>query len=135
MVSNLLRERGYQYKVAFGCSLPDVKAVAKELGTMQLSESGKDLAESLWADTAIRESMMIAPMLYPRGEMDIPTAEHWAEACPTAEIADLLVMYVLQFIKDQDGNCPLIAMWQDSPVKMLRYCSRALNKRLNDVQE
>lgn len=131
MVSNLLREHGYQYKVAFGCSLPDVKAVAKDIQSMELSESGKELAESLWADTAIRESMMVAPMLYPRGEMDIPTAQRWAEACPTAEVADLLVMYSLQFVKDADGNCPLITLWQDSEVRMLRYCSKALDKRLN----
>lgn len=126
-----MREHGYQYKVAFGCSLPDVKAVAKEVQSMELSESGRELAESLWADTAIRECMMVAPMLYPRGEMDIPTAQRWAEACPTAEVADLLVMYALQFVREADGTCPFIDLWRDSQVKILRYCSKALDKRLN----
>lgn len=132
MVSNLLRERGYSYKIAFGCSLPDVKAVAKEIEAMTLTESGKDLAEALWADTSIRESMMVAPMLYPRGEMSLETAERWAKACATPEIADLVVMYALQFVRNAEGACPLIEMWRDSDDAMLRYCSRSLSKRLEE---
>lgn len=130
VVSNLLRERGYHYKVAFGCSLPDVKAVARMLaeGAVEGVEPGKELAEALWADEAIRESKLCAPMLYPRGEMDLETAERWSKTIPTHEVADVVCMYAFQFNIGQE----LIARWSQSPDPMQQYCARSLSKRLND---
>lgn len=130
VVSNLLREHGYQYKVAFGCSLPDVKSVAQMLGqgVIEGVTVGKELAEELWADRSIRESMLCAPMLYPRGEMSIETAERWSLQIPTPEVADVVCMYAFQFGIGQQ----LIERWRDSEDKMQQYCARSLAKRLND---
>lgn len=134
VVSNLLRERGYNYKVAFGCSVPDIKGVAMMVKEgLQDPESpfcGLDeveLAEALWADENLREAKMAAPMLYPRGTMSVETAERWADGIPTFEVADMVCMYAYQFGIGQ----ALIERWQESGDKMRAYCAKNLIKRLS----
>ncbi len=132
--SSLLRQHGYAYRVAFGCSLPDLKQIAQMVREMLadpasvlhgLSET--EVAEALWAEDDIRESKMTAPLLYPRGAMTIETAERWARTIPTPEVADVAAMYAFQYGIGQE----LIARWTDADDKMLRYCARNLKKRLS----
>lgn len=132
--SSLLREHGYVYKVAFGCSLPDIKQIASMVKEMLADAesplygvSETEVAESLWAEDDIRESKMTAPLLYPRGTMDIETAERWAQSIPTPEVADVACMYAFQYGIGQE----LITRWSGSEDKMLRYCARNLEKRLS----
>ena len=132
--SSLLREHGYVYKVAFGCSLPDIKQIASMVKEMLANAESPlygleetEVAESLWAEDDIRESKMTAPLLFPRGTMDIETAERWAQTIPTPEVADVVCMYAFQYGIGQE----LIARWKDADGKMLRYCARSLEKRLS----
>lgn len=137
VVSNLLRERGYSYKVAFGCSVPDIKGVVQMIQTGLNSSEPSDnpffgldqteLAEAMWSQTDLRESMMAAPMLYPRGTMSLETAERWADAIPTPEVADMVCMYAFQFGLGQE----LIARWQQSDDRMRAYCAQSLIRRLS----
>lgn len=85
------------------------------------------LAEALWADVRIRESRLVAPMLYPRGTMTVEVAERWAQTIPTPEVADVVCMYAFQFDIGQE----LIGRWQDSEDRMLRYCAESLKHRLS----
>lgn len=132
--SSLLRQHGYIYKVAFGCSLPDIKQIAAMVKDMlQDPESllygldETDVAETLWAEDSIRESKMTAPLIYPRGTMTVETAERWAKTIPTPEVADVICMYAFQFEIGQE----LISRWMDSEERMLRYCAKSLQKRLS----
>lgn len=132
--SSLLRQHGYIYKVAFGCSLPDIKQIAAMVKDMlQDPESllygldETDVAETLWAEDSIRESKMTAPLIYPRGTMTVETAERWAKTIPTPEVADVVCMYAFQFEIGQE----LISKWMDSEERMLRYCAKSLQKRLS----
>lgn len=134
VTSTLLRDHGYQYKVAFGCSLPDIKElVAMIQAGLCDSESplfgldATELAEALWADVNIRESRMAAPMLYPRGTMTVEVAERWAQGIPTPEVADVVCMYAFQFGIGQE----LIERWQEAESPMLRYCANSLHHRLS----
>lgn len=132
--SSLLRQHGYNYRVAFGCSLPDVKDIARQIGEELANPdsplyglSSIEVAEALWADVNIRESLLVAPLLYPRGEMSVETAQRWAQSIPTPEVADVVCMYAFQF----GIGLSLIELWQDSDESMLRYCARSLQKRLS----
>ncbi len=132
--SSLLRQHGYIYKVAFGCSLPDIKQIAamvkEKIADPESQLYGLDetnVAESLWAEDDIRESKMMAPLMYPRGTMNIETAERWAKTIPTPEVADVVCMYAFQFEIGQE----LISRWMDSEERMLRYCAKSLKKRLS----
>ena len=131
--SSLLRQHGYVYKVAFGCSLPDIKEIALMVKDMiDNPESplyGLDItevSEALWAEDNIRESKMTAPLLYPRGTMTIETAVRWAQSIPTPEVADVVCMYAFQYEIGKE----LISRWKDAERKMLRYCAKSLEKRL-----
>jgi len=131
--STLLRQHGYSYRVAFGCSLPDVKELAGTIRAM-LSDATSPLfgltevevAEALWHDADIRESMLTAPLLYPRGTMTLEVAERWAATIPTPEVADVLCMYALQFGIGHE----LIQRWGEASQPMLRYCAQNLKRRL-----
>lgn len=132
--STLLRQHGYVYRVAFGCSLPDVKDIARQIedgladpDSPLYGLSPVDVAEALWADENIRESRMVAPLLYPRGGMSVETAQRWALTIPTPEVADVVCMYAFQF----GIGLSLVELWQDSSEPMLRYCARSLQKRLS----
>lgn len=134
VVSNLLRERGYNYKVAFGCSVPDIKGVAMMVkdgltdpDSLFCGLDEVELSEALWADENLREAKMAAPMLYPRGTMTLETAERWADGIPTYEVADMVCMYAFQFGIGQ----PLIERWEQSEDKMRAYCAKNLIKRLS----
>lgn len=134
VVSNLLRERGYSYKVAFGCSVPDIKGIAlmilEGLNDPESPFFGLDqteLAEALWSEDDLREAKMAAAMLFPRGTMTIETAERWADSIPTPEVADMVCMYAFQFGIGQE----LITRWQQSEDKMRAYCAQSLKKRLS----
>lgn len=132
--SSLLRQHGYNYRVAFGCSLPDVKDIARQIGEELANPDSPlygltsiEVAEALWADVNIRESLLVAPLLYPRGEMSVETAQRWVQSIPTPEVADIVCMYAFQF----GIGLSLIELWQDSNESMLRYCARSLQKRLS----
>lgn len=133
VVSNLLRQHGYTYRVAFGCSLPDVKAVAEELRQgaiegLDLTDAvvAREVAEALWADRGIRESLMLAPMLVPRGTMTVDEAQRWVADIPTREVADVVCMYAFQY----GIGSELMALWRNSDAPMARYCAESLVKRL-----
>lgn len=132
--SSLLRQHGYNYRVAFGCSLPDVKDIARQIGEELANPDSPlygltsiEVAEALWADVNIRESLLVAPLLYPRGEMSVETAQRWVQSIPTPEVADVVCMYAFQF----GIGLSLIELWQDSNESMLHYCARSLQKRLS----
>ena len=86
-----------------------------------------EVAEALWAEDNIRESKMIAPLLYPRGTMTIETAERWVQSILTPEVADVVCMYAFQYEIGKE----LISRWKDAEGKMLRYCAKSLEKRLS----
>ncbi len=63
IIADTLRKAGLEYKIIFGLNLPQITEIAAE----QPHEA--DLAEELWADRRTRESLMLAPMLYPAAEL------------------------------------------------------------------
>lgn len=85
IVSASMRDKGFGYKINFGLTLPVLHSVAAKY------DKNAELAEKLWGED-IRESKMLAPMLYPAAEMDIDTARRWVGAIPYNEISDICCM-------------------------------------------
>ena len=83
IVSQNMRNLGANYKINFGLTLPLLKKIAEEI------PADAQLANALWNDTAVRESMMLAPMLYPSDEFNEDEAEKWVTNMPNIEIADI----------------------------------------------
>jgi hypothetical protein len=82
-----------------------------------------DFARRLRANDTTRESMLIAPMLFPVDELTMEEAYTWAATAPTPEVADILCLKLLR-------NSPLAPSLASrllaSPEASERYCGLRL---------
>ncbi len=90
VIADTLRNAGCPHRFIFGVNLPQLAEIAAE------TEHSVEFAEKLWADTASRESMMIAPMLYPIEALTLETARRWAAGVTWSEDADILCFKLLR---------------------------------------
>jgi len=82
-----IRQSGMGYKLTFGVELPRLRAIAASY------TPSSSLAQALWQEN-IRESKILAILLYPTEEFDASVADFWLESLPVqqAEIAQILCM-------------------------------------------
>ncbi|MDE6276953.1 MAG: DNA alkylation repair protein [Muribaculaceae bacterium] len=90
IVADTLRSNGSPFRIIFGLNLPQLKEIAAFTG------ENRELAEALWNNTTTRESMMLAPMIFPREEFDEAHAQKWLDASPSSEITDALCHSMLR---------------------------------------
>lgn len=90
VIADTLRKSRLDYKIIFGLNLPQL---AEQAATLPHTP---ELAEELWADCRTRESLLLAPMLYPPEMMDEATARRWFASAPTTEVADVLCHRLLR---------------------------------------
>lgn len=112
-----LRMQGAAYNIIFGLNLPQLVEIASSIGT------SAHLAEMLWSNTSTRESLLLAPMIYPVGEMTFENALNWIDTCPTAEVADVLCHRLLRKLPFAND---LVSALADSDNDMHRYLSLRL---------
>ncbi|MEG1573999.1 MAG: DNA alkylation repair protein [Bacteroidales bacterium] len=120
IVAASMRGKGINYKVNFGLTLPVIRSLAAKYDKEAL------LAESLWSED-IRESKLLAPMLYPVDEMNIKTARRWIDEIPYNEISDICCMVLfckLSFAGDLALECI------ESQNSLKRYLGITLLNRL-----
>ena len=87
IAAKAFRQSGTAYRLVYGVELPRLRAIASEF------EPDRRLALALWSDN-IRETRMLAVMLFPSADFDSDIADLWAEDLrrDEAELAGLLVM-------------------------------------------
>ncbi len=90
IVADALRRSGHPYRMIFGLNLPQIADISAEAGP------SVELAAELWADRRTRESLLLAPMLYPASEMTPGLARRWMTEVPAAEVADVLCHRLLR---------------------------------------
>jgi hypothetical protein len=91
-----MRNAGLNYSINFGLNLPQIKEIAAEQNTTLTSAELLQLACDLWKNNTTRESMLIAPMLYPADLMTEKVALQWMVQAPTTEVADNLCHSLLR---------------------------------------
>lgn len=86
-----MRDKGLDYHINWGASLPMLKSKAREIG--------KDyhLAVALWKEN-VRECKILATMVMPASEMPSEVADIWMEQTPTQEIAELAAFHLYQHL-------------------------------------
>lgn len=91
IVANGLRRAGCPYRLVFGVNLPQLNEIAAGIG--------KDaaLAEALWADTDLRESALLAPMIYPHEMLTQDKALELVTRVKWPEDADILCFKLLRY--------------------------------------
>jgi len=90
VVAETIRRGGLNYKMVFGLNLPQIVEIAGSI------PPSRELAEELWADTRTRESMLLAPMVYPREELTRERASELLREAPTTEVADIVCHRLLR---------------------------------------
>lgn len=89
--SRAMREKGVDYKLNWGLSLPDLKAMAKELG------QDYDLAVELWKEP-VRECRLLATLVMPHDCMTSDLVEVWMEQVETRETVEHLAHHLLRHL-------------------------------------
>ncbi len=85
IAADAMRRAGYPHKVILGVEIPRIAGIARQCG-------GTDdtLAESLWADTDMREARILATYLFDPEKCDMERALQLAASVLTREEADML---------------------------------------------
>lgn len=91
VVSQIMREKGLNYKLNFGVELPRIKQIAAAY------EKNHDLAQALWKED-IRECKILAGLLQPVDTFYPEIADIWVEAMENMEIAELTCMNLFQHL-------------------------------------
>ena len=101
-----MAERGARYRINFGLNLPQISEIARDFiaggkERIKLEKQGEsfdaaDFARRLRDNTSTRESMLIAPMLFPVDMLSRYEALEWGRSVPTPEVADVLCLKLLR---------------------------------------
>ena len=88
-VAQSMRDKGLNYHLNWGATLPRPKAKADELANSQQlkANSQYDLAIALWKEN-VRECKILATMLMPPEKMLPEVCDIWMEQVPSQEIAE-----------------------------------------------
>lgn len=116
-VADNMRRHGAHYRIIFGLNLPQIVEIANE------TPRSVELAEALWKNQSTRESLLIAPMIYPREEFGLDVACRWVSEVPTAEVGDVLCHRMLRHM---DYAWQLATTMVKSSHVMERYVSLRL---------
>jgi len=112
VVAQSMREKGLDYHLNWGATLPRLQEMAATLG--------KDyhLAIALWKEN-VRECKILATMVMPADEVLPEIVDLWMEQTETIEIAEQSVMNLYQYLP----YAPVKAYeWMASPHELYQLC-------------
>ncbi|MBQ2497061.1 MAG: DNA alkylation repair protein [Prevotella sp.] len=118
--SRSMREKGADYKLNWGVSIPDLQKMADELG------KDYDLAISLWKED-VRECKILATMLMPPEKMLPEVAEIWMEQTNSQEMAEIAAFQLYQHL---DFASILAFRWMASDKMPYLVCAYQILARL-----
>lgn len=118
--SRSMREKGAEYKLNWGVSLPDLQAMAEEIG------KDYELAISLWKED-VRECKILATMLMPPEKMLPEVAEIWMEQTNSQEMAEIAAFQLYQHL---DFASILAFRWMASDKMPYLVCAYQILARL-----
>lgn len=118
IVSQSMRQKGAEYRVNFGLTLPLLRRIAEQI------PPSAQTAEELWQDRGVRESMLLAPMVYPAEQYTPADAQRWAQEMPNIEVADFCCKYLFSHLPYAPQ---LVQDWITSPDEKIRYTAFRLS--------
>ncbi|MBP5569625.1 MAG: DNA alkylation repair protein [Prevotella sp.] len=120
VASRSMREKGLDYKVNWGVSIPDLRKTADAYG------KNYALAIELWKEN-IRECKILATMMMPPEKMLPEIVELWMEQTPSQEIAEMAAFNLYQHLE----FAPVLAFqWIAGDNEMEQICGYNLLARL-----
>lgn len=91
MASRSMRDKGADYKINWGVSLPDLQQMALEYG------KDYELAIELWKED-IRECKILATMLMPPEQMPAEIVDIWMEQTHSQEMVEMACFHLYQHL-------------------------------------
>ena len=91
-VAQSMRDKGLNYHLNWGATLPRLKEMAEEIANSQY-----DLAIALWKEN-VRECKILATMLMPADKMLPEVVDIWMEQIPSQEIAEQVAFNLWQHL-------------------------------------
>lgn len=118
MIADTLRQAGCSYKVIFGLNLPQLREIAAVFAPDEA------LANDLWANSATRESRLLAPMLVEPSLFTKDKALAWIDTLMgNIEEIDVLCHSLLRKTAYKND---LVEMFRDSENDLRRYLALRL---------
>ena len=96
-VAQSMRDKGLNYHLNWGATLPRLQAKADEIRLMVNDSSLYDLSIALYKEN-VRECKILASMLMPPDEVLPEVIDIWQEQIPTQEIAEQLAFNLYQHL-------------------------------------
>ena len=99
-VAQSMRDKGLNYHLNWGATLPRLKAKAEELKANSQEPKAKsqyDLAIALWKEN-VRECKILATMLMPPEQMLPGVCDIWMDQIPSQEIAEQAAFNLWQYL-------------------------------------
>ena len=119
-VSKSMRDKGVDYRLNWGATLPRLRAKADELG------SNYDLAIALWKEN-VRECKILATMIMPPDIVLPEVIDIWMEQITSQEIAEQAAFNLFQYLP----YAPMKAyMWMASDKPLYQLCGFHILSRL-----
>ena len=120
MVAASMRQKGVQYKLNWGATLPRLKAKADEIG------QNYDLAIALWKEN-VRECKILATMLMPADKMLSEVVDIWMEQTDCQEIAEQATFNLYQYLPYAPEKA---YTWMASEKELYQLCGFHILSRL-----
>ncbi|MBR6758678.1 MAG: hypothetical protein IKM35_09460 [Bacteroidaceae bacterium] len=112
IVSSSMREKGAGYRVNFGLTLPLLTKIAEQI------PPSVAIAEELWNDCGVRESMLLAPMVFPAELCQPADAQRWVTSIPNVEVSDFCCKFLFSRLPYATS---LATQWTVTPQKIVAY--------------
>jgi 3-methyladenine DNA glycosylase AlkD len=119
-VAQSMREKGLDYHLNWGATLPRLKEKADEIG------KNHDLAIALWKEN-VRECKILATMIMPAEQMLPEVVDIWMEQTPTIEIAEQAAFNLYQYLP---FAADLAYRWLASENDLAQMCGYNILARL-----
>lgn len=115
-----MRDKGVQYKLNWGASIPMLREKAEELG------KNYQLAIALWKED-VRECKVLATMLMPPDEVLPEVIDIWMEQMPSQEMAEQASFNLFQYLPFAPAKA---YEWMASDKELYQLCGFLVITRL-----
>ena len=119
-VAKSMRDKGLDYKLNGGATLPRLREKADEIG------KNYDLAIALWKEN-VRECKILATMIMPADRMLSEVVDIWMEQTPTQEIAEQAAFNLYQYLPYAPAKA---YTWMASEKELYQLCGFHILSRL-----
>ena len=119
-IAQSMRNKGVDYKLNWGATLPRLKEKACEIG------KNYDLAIALWKEN-VRECKILATMIMPADKVLPEVIDIWMEQVPTQEIAEQAAFNLFQYLPYAPEKA---YAWMASDKELYQLCGFHILSRL-----